>query len=191
MVKQTLPEKVWRTVFFGFSDEALLEILDREMDIDLDQNVLIYRKALLDARSIRIAQATSTQFTTTQENDVQSLCEWLFKATRCLYREDLGHQRTLDVQDEYAEYFKLFAQNYGEMAGAEWLQQLKREATSESRPLWRRFMNYIAADGVFKTDAAHALFGEESGYTQAWMRKTYFRYRIANQVGRFQAGVPA
>ncbi|HEY9746300.1 MAG TPA: hypothetical protein V6C99_08795, partial [Oculatellaceae cyanobacterium] len=53
--KNLLSESARGVILFGFSDEALLAILDEEFEVDLDSHGLLFRKTFLDARSIRLA----------------------------------------------------------------------------------------------------------------------------------------
>lgn len=186
-LKRSMPLKGRQALFFGFSDEALLEILSDEFDINLEQNVLVFRKSLLNAESIRLANALQRTFTPEEEDVILNLAEWLLRATRPLFREDLGPHKTRDILEEYCENLRFYIDRYVSDPEA-WIAMLASEQKSMHPNLWLRFSHALTADAVFKLDAAEAIFGEESGYTLAWKRKELFRQRITLTIQKYLRG---
>lgn len=187
--KDLLGVENWGTVMFGFSDQAILDILDEEFEIDIERNVLMFRKTYLDGRSIRLAgggraSAEAYPFTDTELKLVESLADWLLDATRSLYRGDLGEARIQDVRQEYMENFRVYAckavSEY-EPGGAE---ELLRSLFGSVKAM-TAFCHSLTVDALFKGDAASMLFGEQSGYSQAWFRKQIFRHMMSKAVEEY------
>ncbi|WP_373533487.1 hypothetical protein [Vampirovibrio sp.] len=179
----------WGVVMFGFSGQAVIDILDEEFEIDMERNVLLFRKTYLDARSIRLAgggraSAEDYPFTETELKLVSSLADWLLEATRSLYRGDLGQNRLQDVQEEYTENFRVYAckavSNYVAGEAEELLRSLFGSVKSMTA-----FCHSLTVDALFKGDAAKMLFGESSGYYQAWFRKQIFRHMMSKAVEEY------
>lgn len=187
--KELLGVENWGTIMFGFSDQAVLDILDEEFEVDVERNVLMFRKTYLDGRSIRLAGAgrASTEaypFTETELKLVESLADWLLEATRSLYRGDLNGARLDDVRQEYAENFRVYAckavTDY-EPGGAE---ELLRSLFGSVKTM-TAFCHSLTVDALFKGDAAKMMFGEQSGYYQAWFRKQIFRHMMSKAVEEY------
>ncbi len=176
----------WGVVLFGFSDQAVLDILDEEFEIDMERNVLLFRKTYLDGRSIRLAGAGRASsenypFTATELKLVENLARWLLEATRSLYRGDLSEARLQDIQEEYAENFRVYAckaVTHFEVGEAE---ALLRSLFGSVKAM-TAFCHSLTVDALFKGDAAKMLFGEQSGYYQAWLRKQVFRHMMSKTV---------
>lgn len=187
--KDLLGVENWGTVMFGFSDQAVLDILDEEFEIDIERNVLMFRKTYLDGRSIRLAgggraSAEAYPFTDTELKLVENLADWLLDATRSLYRGDLGEARIQDVRQEYIENFRVYAckaVNEYEPGGAE---ELLRSLFGSVKAM-TAFCHSLTVDALFKGDAASMLFGEQSGYCQAWFRKQIFRHMMSKAVEEY------
>lgn len=181
---QELPDPIRQRLYFSYPDHALLDMIDTEFEVDMERNKLVFRKPLLDAESIRIAQGVRKTLGVTEDLMIQSLAGWMFDATRGLYRKDIGSDRVRDIQEEYGHYFRLFSEKFGPEDGDR-LIALMAERRSEDRQSWLRFTNAMTADAVYKTDGAQALFGEESAYALAWQRKELFRHRMSQVIERF------
>lgn len=176
----------WGVVMFGFSGQAVIDILDEEFEIDMERNVLLFRKTYLDARSIRLAgggraSVEAYPFTETELKLVENLADWLLEATRSLYRGDLNESRLQDVRQEYAENFRVYACkaifNYESGEAEELLRSLFGSVKAMTA-----FCHSLTVDALFKGDAAKMLFGEQSGYYQAWFRKQIFRHMMSKAV---------
>lgn len=167
-------------LMFGFSDVALLEILDREFEVEMDRNVLIFRKNYLDAASIRMAgrldREMAREFNRDELRLIESLTDWLFDVTRSLYRPDIPEDRIEDIRQEYRENIRLYAAKYGMLGEA------KLYSLFSSINAMKAFAHAMTVDALMKADAARVVFGESSGYCQAWMRKKIFRHMIAQTV---------
>ncbi len=173
-------------VMFAFSEQAILDILDQEFEVDVDRNVLMFRKTFLDAHSIRLAGAGRASsegrpFTTTEQGLIRDLSRWLLEATRSLYRGDLSEKRMADIQDEYAENFRVYAlkciTDYQPGAAEPLLRSLFTSLDS-----MLAFCHSLTVDAMFKADAAKVIFGDQSGYHQAWLRKQIFRHMMSRAV---------
>ncbi len=187
--RQCLSESDRGVVLFGFSDQALLDILDEEFEVHMERNVLLFRKTYLDARSIRLAGAgrfshESDRFTRNELILIDHLATWLLDATRSLYRSDLTEDRIEDIRQEYAENVRVYARksvsDY-EPGGAE----LLLRSLFASIKSMNAFCHSLTVDAMFKADAAKVLFGENSGYHQAWFRKQIFRHMMSKAVDQY------
>lgn len=170
-------------VMFGFSGQAVIDILDEEFEIDMERNGLLFRKTYLDARSIRLAGAgrASTEdypFTETELTLVGNLADWLLEATRSLYRGDLNDERLQDIRQEYRENFRVYACKAVSDYEAGEAEDLLRSLFGSVKAM-RAFCHSLTVDALFKGDAAKVLFGETSGYYQAWFRKQLFRHMMS------------
>ena len=173
-------------VMFAFSEQAILDILDEEFEVDVDRNVLMFRKTFLDAHSIRLAGAGRASsegrpFTEAEQGLIKALSRWLLEATRSLYRGDLSDKRMADIQDEYAENFRVHAlkciTDYQPGAAEPLLRSLFGSLQS-----MLAFCHSLTVDAMFKADAAKVIFGDQSGYHQAWLRKQIFRHMMSRAV---------
>ena len=185
LYKQELDRKERGILRFGFTDQAILDILDADFEVDVERGVLIFRKTSLDSASVKLAlgQGQSTYLLPDDEAEalVTHLSNWLFEASRELYREDLNEFRVADIKYEYAVCLRNYADklvSIGEGPGhADVLHQLLASVKA-----MKAFLHSLTADAIFKMDAAGLLFGEQSGYAQAWMRKKFFRNLVAQSV---------
>jgi hypothetical protein len=187
--QQAVGEEQWNIISFAFSDKAVLDILDEEFEVDMDRHVLMFRKTFLDARSIRLAgggraSSETDQFTATELKLIDDLAVWLLDATRGLYRGDLNDVRISDIKQEYAENFRVYARkcvpDYEPGAAEPLLRNLFASLKS-----MMAFCHSLTVDAMFKADAAKALFGEQSGYHQAWFRKQIFRHMMSKAVEQY------
>lgn len=176
-------------VMFGFSNQAILDILDEEFEVDMDTGVLVFRKPFLDARSIRLAgggraSGQIDSFTPREQSVIESLTGWLLDATRSLYRGDLSETRLRDIREEYTENFGVYARkcvpNYEPGDAEVFLRSL-----FVSLKTMRAFGHSLTVDAMFKADAAKVLFGENSGYHQAWLRKQVFRHMMSKAIDQY------
>jgi hypothetical protein len=176
-------------VMFAFSDKALLDILDEEFEMDMDRNVLMFRKTFLDANSIRLAgggraSCELDSFTHAESRLINDLALWLLDATRSLYRGDLNEVRIEDIKQEYAENFRVYARKcvpeYEPGDAESLLKQLFASLKS-----MMTFTHSLTVDAMFKADAAKVIFGEQSGYYQAWFRKQIFRHMMSKAVEQY------
>lgn len=187
--KSLLGVENWGTIMFGFSDQAVLDILAEEFEVDIERNMLMFRKTYLDGRSIRLAgggraSAEAYPFTDTELKLVDNLADWLLAATRSLYRGDLNGARLDDVRQEYAENFRVYAckaVSHYEPGGAEYLLR----SLFASVEAMMAFCHSLTVDALFKGDAARMMLGEQSGYYQAWLRKQIFRHMISKSVEEY------
>ena len=183
--KQYLTQRDRGVLMFGFEDQAILDLLDAEFEVDVERNTLIFRKTSLDAASIRIASGLGQAGFTLEDGEAESLVghlsNWLLDASRSLYREDLNELRIADIKAEYAACLRKYALN----------RMMARMDDSPADALYgllasvkamKGFLHGQTADAVFKMDAAQLLFGGDSGYCQAWMRKQFFRNLVAQCV---------
>jgi len=184
-----LGEENTGVVMFAFSDKAVLDILDEEFEVDMERNVLLFRKTYLDARSIRLAgggraSSETDSFTPSELGLIDDLALWLLDATRSLYRGDLNEARMEDIKQEYAENFRVYARKCVpeyEPGGAEFL---LRNLFASLKSMMA-FTHSLTVDAMFKADAAKVLFGEQSGYHQAWFRKQIFRHMMSKAVEQY------
>lgn len=184
--KAYLSKEECGVLLFGFSEPALLAVLDGEFEVGVERQVLVFRKTFLDAQSIRLAGGRygnrhARLFSATEEAVIQSLADWLLDATRQLYRSDLDEQHLLDIKQEYAENFRVYAEKCvpeKEPGSAE----LLLRSLFGSLKAMRAFTHTLTVDAMFKADAAKVLFGESSGYAQAWLRKQIFRHMMSQEV---------
>lgn len=180
--KKYLPKEQEWTVSFGFSDRALLNILDQEFHVNMGRGMLVFRKTVLDAESIRLASGMDPglRFAGTGEEFVRKLSGVLLEVTRHLYRQDMSDGRLEDIRNEYRTNLRIYAAKYSAMdhpADGNRLSAMfydKKQLTG--------LTNAMTADAMFKVDAAEILFGQESAYTQAWRRKLVFRHMITQAV---------
>lgn len=189
--KTLLSQEEQGIVMFGFSDQAIIDILDEEFEVDVDRQVLVFRKTFLDAKSIRLggggrASAGISLFTRSETALIDHLAGWLLDATRSLYRSDMSEVRLEDIRQEYAEYFRIYARkcvpNYEPGDAEVFLRSL-----FASHKAMSAFCHSLTVDAMFKADAAKVLFGEQSGYHQAWFRKQMFRHMMAKAVTQYIA----
>lgn len=176
-------------VMFAFSEQAILDILDEEFEVDVDRNVLMFRKTFLDAQSVRLAGAGRASsegrpFTRAEQGLIHDLSLWLLDATRSLYRGDLSEKRMADIKEEYAENFRVYAlkciTDYEPGAAEPLLRSLFASLKS-----MLAFCHSLTVDALFKADAAKVIFGEQSGYHQAWLRKQIFRHMMSKAVEEY------
>jgi hypothetical protein len=168
------PDEVRAATFFGFSDNALLNILDQEFEVEVESNRLVFQKTMLDAESIILANDLPSALNDDDEARIHTLAKWLFEATRSLYRRELSPDRLRDIQEEYRQGFRLFIHRYGPDVPYVLLNE-----KFENPEAWLRYTHAMTIDALYKADAAQALFGEESGYAIAWRRKELFRNRVS------------
>jgi hypothetical protein len=187
--QQILGQERWGVVMFAFSEKAILDILDEEFEVDVDRNGLMFRKTFLDAQSIRLAgggraSSEGRPFTSAEQGLIRDLSLWLLDATRALYRGDLGEKRTMDIKQEYAENFRVYALkcivDYEPGAAEPLLRSLFASLKS-----MLAFCHSLTVDALFKADAAKVIFGEQSGYHQAWLRKQIFRHMMSKAVEEY------
>jgi hypothetical protein len=187
--KNLLSESTQGVIMFGFSDEALLAILDEEFEVDMDSHGLLFRKTFLDARSIRLAgigrnRGENYRFTEKEESLIDKLAQWLLDATRELYRPDLSEARLADIRSEYAENVRSYALKYAHEDEAGGVELLLRSLFASVKVM-NAFCHSLTVDAMFKADAAKAVFGEQSGYYQAWFRKQIFRHMMSKTVAQY------
>lgn len=176
-------------IMFGFSDQAILDILDEEIEVNPERQTLVFRKPYLDARSTHLAgggraSCPIEDFTPREQTLIDNLSLWLLDATRDLYRADLSEARLADIRSEYAENVRVYARkcvpNY-EPGDAE----LLLRSLFASVKAMNAFCHSLTVDAMFKADAAKVLFGENSGYHQAWFRKQIFRHMMSKAVDQY------
>jgi len=186
---QVLGQENTGIVTFAFSEKAILDILDEEFEVDVDRNVLMFRKTFLDAQSIRLAgggraSSEGRPFTPAEQGLIRDLSIWLLDATRSLYRGDLSDKRMMDIKQEYAENFRVYAMkcivDYEPGAAEPLLRSLFASLKS-----MMAFCHSLTVDALFKADAAKVIFGEQSGYHQAWQRKQIFRHMMSKAVEEY------
>lgn len=177
-----LPDEVKGPVRFAFSETALFEIIENDLEVMVEAGVLTFGKPYLDAQSIARAQDIHLAFSNEETDQLGLLTDWLFKVTRPLYKDSIGHQRTLDIHDEYVEMFRLYYQRYQPTLSEEWLTLLENETHMLHRPMWKQVMQCNIADAIFKSNGAKALLGETSTYTESWFRKSFVRNKMMEAV---------
>jgi hypothetical protein len=187
--KERLDESARGVLMFGFSDRAILDILDQEFEVDMNRPALVFRKPYLDSRSIALAGGgwdRQVSFTHREQAMIENLALWLLDATRELYRRDLDASRLRDIRQEYAECFGAYARkclpNYQPGDAEVFLRSL-----FASLKTMRAFCHSLTVDAMFKADAAKVLFGEQSAYYQAWFRKQVFRHMMSKAVDQYIA----
>lgn len=177
--KELLPSYPAGCLQFAFSDAGLLNILEYEFDVNLERHGLVFRKSLLDAESIRLANAVQWEFNAEETDLIEHLTQWLFDVTRSLYRVDLSASKERDIYAEYRESFKLYAEKYAVIGDK------KLYKMFGSRSAMTEFTHAMTVDAMYKADAAKALFGPDSAYYQAWLRKQMFRHMITQSVEKY------
>jgi hypothetical protein len=187
--KNLLSESAKGIILFGFSDEALLAILDEEFEVDMETHGLLFRKTFLDARSIRLAgigrnQNENHYFTEKEQALIDKLALWLLDATRELYRPDLSEARLEDIRREYVENVRTYALKYAQEDEAGGAELLLRSLFASSK-IMNAFCHSLTVDAMFKADAVKVIFGEQSGYYQAWFRKQIFRHMMSKAVEQY------
>lgn len=187
--KKLLSDSARGVILFGFSDEALIAILDEEFEVDMDTHGLLFRKTFLDARSTRLAGIGRTQIwnhelTAKELSLIDKLAQWLLDATRELYRPDLAPARLEDIRLEYAENVRQYALKYAREDEAGGAELLLRSLFASVKAM-NAFCHSLTVDAMFKADAAKIVFGEQSGYYQAWFRKQIFRHMMSRTVERY------
>lgn len=190
--RELLGVENWGVVMFGLSEQAILDILNEEFEVDMERNVLLFRKTYLDARSIRLAGSGRASqeahpFTATELKLVNDLADWLLDATRSLYRGDLNVNRLDDVKHEYVENFRVYACKatpQSDDANGGKAEQLLRSLFGSLQAM-TAFCHSLTVDALFKGDAAKVMFGEQSGYHQAWFRKQIFRHMMSKAVSEY------
>jgi hypothetical protein len=179
----------WNIISFAFSDKAVLDILDEEFEVDMDRHVLMFRKTFLDARSIRLAgggraSSETDQFTPAELKLIGDLAVWLLEATRSLYRGDLSEVRIEDIKQEYAENVRVYARKCVPEYEPGAAEPLLRNLFASLKSMMA-FCHSLTVDAMFKADAAKVLFGDQSGYHQAWFRKQIFRHMMSQAVEQY------
>lgn len=187
--KNALGETNCGVVMFAFSDKAILDILDEEFEVDMEHNTLLFRKTFLDAHSIRLAgggRASSelNTFTRSETGLINDLALWLLDATRTLYRGDLNETRIEDIKQEYAENFRVYARKCVPDYEPGSVEPLLRNLFASLKSMMA-FTHSLTVDAMFKADAAKVMFGEHSGYHQAWFRKQIFRHMMSQAVEQY------
>jgi hypothetical protein len=172
-------------LLFGFSDSAILAILDEEFEIDPDRSLLLFRKTFLDARSIRLASPApegpdGERIPPREQALMEHISIRLLELTRHLYRYDMHDARLEDIRLEYEESIRSYMRRSiaPYEPGHAGVELILRSMLASDKSL-RSFCNAMTADALFKADAAKLLFGESSAYCQAWQRKQIFRHMIA------------
>jgi len=181
--KSLLNDAARGVLLFGFSDLAILHILDEEFEVSVDSGALLFRKTFLDSRSIQLANVGRSSDDALHLNDAENrllgeIADWLLEATRSLYRPDISLPRIQDVRREYQDNVRIYIQKYAPPQQPESARQLLRALLTSIKSV-RGFCHAMTVDALFKADAAKVLFGEQSGYYQAWLRKEIFRHMIA------------
>lgn len=172
-------------LLFGFSDAAIVAILDEEFELDLDRGLLLFRKTFLNARSIRLAGMGDAgpeglRFSVKEQALLEHVSIRLLETTRHLYRYDISDARLEDIRQEYEENIRCYLQRSTLQTShqpGEHIVTLRSLLASDKS--LRAFCHAMTADALFKMDAAKVLFGENSAYYQAWYRKQIFRYTMA------------
>lgn len=183
-------EEQWGVITFGFSDHAIVDIVNEELDIDPERRRLLFKKTFLDAQSIRLAGAGrrphhgEASFSRTEHTLIQDLSNWMMDAGRELYRSDLNESRLEDIRQEYIENFRNYAQKCIPFHEPGLAEPLLRSLFGSLKSMMG-FCHSLTVDAMFKADAAKMLFGEQSGYYQAWFRKQIFRHMISHTVERY------
>ena len=176
-------------VMFGFSDKALLDIMDEEFEADLENGVLAFAKQNLDARSIQLAAGRhenpeARQFTRKEEALIDNLSSWLVEATRLLYRDGVDAAKLEDIRQEYAECIRIYTEKKVLPCDPNGSEVLLRCLFGSAQDM-RAFMHAITVDAMFKADAARVIFGDESAYAEAWFRKQVFRHKMCKAVDQY------
>ncbi len=184
--KQLIGEADQGVLLFGFSDYALVDILNEEFEVDADRGQLVFRKPFLDARSVQLAAGRLQNphahiFSRREEALVESLADWLFEATRTLYRDSLDDDRIADIRFEYAECIRVYAEKKVVDCDPDGIELLLRALRTSPKAM-SALMHAMTVDAMFKADAARIIFGEESAYAQAWYRKQIFRHMMCKAV---------
>lgn len=184
--KDRIGEADQGVLLFGFSDYALVDILNEEFDVDPETRQLVFRKPYLDARSIQLAAGRlqnpdALTFSRREEALIEGLAAWLFEATRSLYRDALDEARIADIRFEYAECIRLYAEKKIPDCDPDGAELLLRSLKASPKAM-SALMHAMTVDAMFKADAARIIFGEESAYAQAWYRKQIFRHMMCKAV---------
>lgn len=182
LLLSVVPAEIVSNLRFAFSESALLAIIEDELDVQLEAGQLTFHKPQLDAQSIMLAQDLHLAFSQDEQLLLDEMADWMFRHTRSAYPESLGHKRTLDIQDEYQELFRLFYHRYQSTLSTDWLPMMMNETRLPYRPLIRQMMQCAVADAIFKSNAMKAFLGDHSGYADAWFRKSYLRSKLSELV---------
>jgi hypothetical protein len=191
--KRLLNQEQRGILLFGFSDAALLAILDEEFEIDADRHQLLFRKTFLDTRSIRLAGIgeegpEGLKLRVREQALIEHAAIRLLEATRHLYRYDMSEERLDDVRREYEENIRSYLRRGLDRQLCEHPEvyqnglELSLRALMASEKSLRAFCHSMTVDAIFKADAAKFLFGDNSGYAAAWERKQLFRHMIAKSL---------
>jgi hypothetical protein len=180
-------------LLFAFTDASILAVLDEEFDIDMDRGLLLFRKTFLDARSIRLGASgkdgpDGDRVTVKEQALTEHISIRLLELTRHLYRYDMSEARLADIRREYEESVRAYVRrgvpDYE--PGNSGVELMLRSLLNSDKVL-KTFAHGMTADALFKMDASRVLFGEASGYYQAWQRKQIFRHMIAQAVSAYVA----
>lgn len=187
--KRLIPEQARHYLYFGFTDASFLAVLDQDFEVDMDREVLVFRHTKLDNACIRRAnlmpqEVLASVLSPEDEQLLVSLSRWMFDVTRPLYKPDLSEQRIQEIQEEYCDCLKLYVY---QQQGTD----LSLRSLFNSQETMGGFNNAMTVDAMFKADAAKAIFGEQSSYYQAWLRKEVFRHMITKCVKEYIMGTVA
>ncbi|MEM0950626.1 MAG: hypothetical protein AAGI66_00605 [Cyanobacteria bacterium P01_H01_bin.74] len=197
-----LPVSQRDCIHFGFSNSNLIAVLNHEFDCILpcntQQQVLLFKKITLDAKSVWLAGSAYAGFTlgfnnnTMEEStsyqliytEIKHFSEWLFDASRQLYKESLDETKQQKICAEYAAGILIYLNKKCKslIEAHTFLNTM-----TQSEEMIRAHCHDLTADALFKYDACRLLFGEQAPYTQAWFRKTLFRNMIAKRVNAYLA----
>lgn len=173
--KEKLPASVRECLFFAFSEQAFLDVLDQEFDLVMERPALVFRKAMLDDESLRLAAGLPSEVRE-EERFIEDLATWLLNITRPLFKADLSEEKVRKIELEYQESLRVYAQKYND------LEEYNLKTLFVRRHLITRYTHAMTSDALFKADAVKALLGEDNGYYQAWYRKELFRHRVTQAV---------
>lgn len=176
LYKRCLPEPVRGKLMFAFSDRALLEIINQELDVDMTRMQLVFRKPTLDAESIRIAGGVRRTFASDEAQWISQLSSWMLQVTRPLYRVDLPEAQLTDILREYQENLKIYLEKHSTA------ESNKLSLMLSNRRAMVNFTHAMTVDALFKADAARAILGDDSSYAQAWVRKQMFRHMLSRSL---------
>jgi hypothetical protein len=161
---------------FGFTETALIAILNTEFDFDPERRDLRFKRSSLNARGLFLANLTDLQVdaepTPVFLHLLGHLTTRFWNATRHLYDADLPPEREKELRAEMQECARQALSR---------LSLEQAELYTNTVPI-RRFCFALAAESIFKCDASAALFGDNSAYTQAWKRKQIFRLMQAQRI---------
>lgn len=204
--KACLSREQRSVLLFGFSDNALLAIVDEEFELEADRPLLLFRKTFLDARSVHLAGIgeeglSGFPLTAREQALMEHAAIRLLEATRHLYRHDVSDERLEDIRQEYEENIRSYlrrrlprqhlhkpmTRTTSDSGRNNGLEMMLRALMASDKTL-RAFCHAMTADAIFKTDAARLLFGEGSAYAEAWKRKQIFRHMIAQSLQGLVSG---